>query len=1120
MQEHWLWSYEKPDANKMFPAAGIYIKSVDEGLEMVEHSHRACGQGGVVTIWKDKLAHLMRPIEEEGNNRIQISECNLPDPLCIVNCYLSSGNSKAAVCTFSEDLDVIYEIIQKYKNTHQIIITGDFNADHYHRGGSKEKLLLELIKENNLRDLGKDSADQYTYVNPHLGHQSRIDHFFTTGAIQCVDQAVTRVINDGDGLNSSYHLPLTSTLYLKATIDICQQKRVSKVKIYKHKEMDVGTYRETLEDLLETINPDILSTADTINALQSAMIGATKASTPYKIVRPGGNKKRIWNEELKNAVQHSKIQHFNWKAAGKPTGKNPILEAKRRATKNVRSILRRQNAEERRKLIKEVSEATERDQGLANKLIRKQRGQGLKAPALWVKGVLTTDEDRLGEAWADYCEELANTKTDPTQELLLEYMRKLCLQSKDHVMVSKQQVTRAITQLKNGKARDSSNLSAEHLKLLPDKAIDILVNVFQNIVRERNIPISLKSAYKLMIPKPGKDSRIMDNYRGITIASILLKVLEHICMESELKDAIDLQQSDMQVGFTNSRSPSLASLLITEAAAEAKHQKRPLFVTSLDAKKAFDVVKHHKLKGKLYNLGINPTWWNIIDDLYTDSKEHIRWNGQDSRSYSITQGVKQGSLISPHLYKLYINDLLISAKHSGLGVEIGSIYIGCPSCADDVTLLSNNANQVQPLLDLAKQYADLHGYQLHPTKSTITELIRAGKQTTPMEEFQWKMGTDAVTKADTFTHLGLTWMANRQKPDVNENIKKARRAAYALLKVGLHGNNGIDPPAAVKIVATYVAPTLLHGMEAAVLLKEDQSKLDIFYKKMLRQILSLPDNTASEAIFILAGTIPLEGQIHQKALGMFGSICRLPANHSIKQLACRQLAMNNNKFSWFKMIANLGSQYNLDIHANLQYPSLKQRWKKEVRHAIRSYWSRKINKDATQKTSLKWLIPRPSLAPPHPIWSPCIGDPRRVEAAGTRARMLTGRFRTQDLEAKFRREEDKMCKLCRREEEDILHMLVRCPVLHKHRQLKMKTLSDLYQEAGISPPTTDMEICSAVLNGDCYIGSDTGDSCIGSHAARVKTIQCPKLITRANLICNLLCKKLARERDLYFNTLF
>ena len=84
--------------------------------------------------------------------------------------------------------------------------------------------------------------------------------------------------------------------------------------------------------------------------------------------------------------------------------------------------------------------------------------------------------------------------------------------------ISRETVISAISNLKKRKAADPSGIAAEHLKLLPNKAIDILVHTLQKI-SEGTVPNSLKETYKVMIPKLDKDHRMMDNCRSIRIAS-------------------------------------------------------------------------------------------------------------------------------------------------------------------------------------------------------------------------------------------------------------------------------------------------------------------------------------------------------------------------------------------------------------------------------------------------------------------------------------------------------------------------------------------------------------------------------------------------------------------------
>ena len=79
---------------------------------------------------------------------------------------------------------------------------------------------------------------------------------------------------------------------------------------------------------------------------------------------------------------------------------------------------------------------------------------------------------------------------------------------------------------------------------------------------------------------------------------------------------------------------------------------------------------------------------------------------------------------------------------------------------------------------------------------------------------------------------------------------------------GLHGYNGLDPETSVHLYQVYVLPNLVYGME--VILPE-QKLMDMherMNKKFLKNILSLPTTTADSAVYVLTGTILMEGVIH------------------------------------------------------------------------------------------------------------------------------------------------------------------------------------------------------------------------------------------------------------------
>lgn len=129
---------------------------------------------------------------------------------------------------------------------------------------------------------------------------------------------------------------------------------------------------------------------------------------------------------------------------------------------------------------------------------------------------------------------------------------------------------------------------------------------------------------------------------------------------------------------------------------------------------------------------------------------------------------------------------------------------------------------------------------------------------------------------DEAAHIGIVRSTDSQESTVNQSIEKARRTVYSLMGAGLHGENGLDPATSIHILHIYVLPLLVYGLEVLLPRKALIERLEHIYKKFLKQILSLPNSTADPAIYILSGTIPIEGVIHKRALILFGSICRLP----------------------------------------------------------------------------------------------------------------------------------------------------------------------------------------------------------------------------------------------------
>ena len=314
------------------------------------------------------------------------------------------------------------------------------------------------------------------------------------------------------------------------------------------------------------------------------------------------------------------------------------------------------------------------------------------------------------------------------------------------------------------------------------------------------IPPQLKKGYIIPLPKKDKNSLLQDNYRGITITSTFSKLHENI-EAPRLRELFQGEQSSMQRGFSNGSSSTYVALMVPELMNEARDSMKELFIASLDARKAFDVVYQKSLFVKLFDIGVEHDLWRIMLNWYDGASIQVRWNNQYSREFELLQGLRQGRCTSTDIYKIFINPLLRNLESSRAG--FGSLFVGSPTCADDILLAANSVSDLQIMLQQAAEYASQRRYVLHPEKSTILILNSKTPLNVWREVQPLKLKDAPVHVASECTHLGLLRTAsNNNKALIDERLKLARRTTYMLMGAGLHGKNGINPLVSNSLCAT------------------------------------------------------------------------------------------------------------------------------------------------------------------------------------------------------------------------------------------------------------------------------------------------------------------------------
>ena len=85
--------------------------------------------------------------------------------------------------------------------------------------------------------------------------------------------------------------------------------------------------------------------------------------------------------------------------------------------------------------------------------------------------------------------------------------------------------------------------------------------------------------------------------------------------------------------------------------------------------------------------------------------------------FSATNGVKQGGVLSPRLFNVYLNEFLSKLRENGLGCHMNGQFVGIFIYADDITILAPSHSSLQSMLTICDQYASRHHLIFNPTKT-------------------------------------------------------------------------------------------------------------------------------------------------------------------------------------------------------------------------------------------------------------------------------------------------------------------------------------------------------------------------------------------------------------------
>ena len=147
---------------------------------------------------------------------------------------------------------------------------------------------------------------------------------------------------------------------------------------------------------------------------------------------------------------------------------------------------------------------------------------------------------------------------------------------------------------------------------------------------------------------------------------------------------------------------------------------------------------------------------NLLIYWYSTLTSIVKWNNSYSFSFTVKSGVRQGGVLSPHLFAIYVDDLILLLRKLRVGCHIIDLFLACFVYADDICLLAPCRSALQLLLDTCESYGLSWCLSYNPSKSKVMSF---GKNSVSPPFTMYGNSLDFVQE---YKYLGVIVVAGKQ----------------------------------------------------------------------------------------------------------------------------------------------------------------------------------------------------------------------------------------------------------------------------------------------------------------------------------------------------------------------
>jgi hypothetical protein len=452
-------------------------------------------------------------------------------------------------------------------------------------------------------------------------------------------------------------------------------------------------------------------------------------------------------------------------------------------------------------------------------------------------------------------------------------------------LITKEEVIGRVRKLKNGKSPGIDGITGEMIKNGGENVIDWIWKLCNKAFAEGIVPKDWSRAVIVPLYKGKGDKGNCRNYRGISLLSIVGKIYAGILVERVRRVTEELIGEE-QGAFRSGRGCIDQIFTLKQMTEKVKEKKKKLYLGFMDLQQAYDRINREALWQVLLMYGVGGKLLNGIKSMYNGSEACVRINRVESEWFKIDSGVRQGCVMSPWLFNLYMDgvmkELMVGVAGEGVRmVENGREWrLPCLLYADDLVLCGESEESLRRLVERFGKVCKRRGLKVNVDKSKVLVVNGVNAQC------QILLDGEQLEQVSEFKYLG--YMLNEKGTDDAECCRKVsygRKVAGAIKS--LVNAKSLSLECTRVLHESMLLPVLMYGSEAMVWNPKYRSKVQAVQMDNLRGILGVRriDKMRNEHIRELCGVKKgVNEKINENILRWFGHMERMNRSWLVKRM--------------------------------------------------------------------------------------------------------------------------------------------------------------------------------------------------------------------------------------------